>query len=318
MADVGVSVLEESAPSGECRDDLLAHQHCPDRLIAAAKPFGDRHQIRRDALLLDRMQRASAAHPAHDFVGDEEDNVPVADLADAAEVAGYRRQCAGGRAADGLGAEGDHVLAAQAPDRIFELAGEARTVRFGRFAGAPVAILVARRDVFHVDQERRELSPPPLVPADRERAERIAVITLPPRDEVPPLRLADLDEVLPRELERRLDRLRAAGDEIDVRHARRRARDQLIGKLLGHGRREEAGMRIGDPVDLLVHRPQDVGMTVAEARHRRAAGRVNVFPARGVDDANAVSARREWQSVAQTAMKDVTHVGALWTALRGG
>ena len=137
------------------------------------------------------------------------------------------------------------------------------------------------------------------------------MIALPPRDEVPALRLADLDEILPRELERGLDCLRSAGDEIDVRDARRCSRDQLIGKRLGHRGREEAGVRVSDLVDLLVHRAQDVGMAVAEARHRRAAGRVDVFLARGVDDANAVAGCRKRQRLTQASMEDVAHVGAL-------
>ena len=48
---------------------------------------------------------------------------------------------------------------------------------------------------------------------DRKRAERIAVIALAPRDDMAALGLADLDEILARHLERRLDRLGAAADQ---------------------------------------------------------------------------------------------------------
>ena len=44
------------------------------------------------------------------------------------------------------------------------------------------------------DQQRLELGAPG-VAAGRERAERIAVVALPPRDDRTPLRLADLDEI---------------------------------------------------------------------------------------------------------------------------
>ena len=71
-----------------------------------------------------------------------------------------------------------------------------------------------------LDQQRLELRAPPFVAAGRERAERIAVIALPARDDVPTARLAFLDEILPRQLQRRLDRLRAAADEIDMTKAR--------------------------------------------------------------------------------------------------
>ena len=57
---------------------------------------------------------------------------------------------------------------------------------------------------------------PPLVAADRQRAERIAVIALAAGDEMATLRLPDLDEILPRELERGLDRLRTARYQVDV------------------------------------------------------------------------------------------------------
>ena len=54
-----------------------------------------------------------------------------------------------------------------------------------------------------IDQQRRELRAAPRVAADRQRPKRVAVITLPARDEVPALGLANLDEILARELQRR-------------------------------------------------------------------------------------------------------------------
>ena len=48
-----------------------------------------------------------------------------------------------------------------------------------------------------VDQQRRELAATPGIAADCERTERIAVITVTPRDEPGALRLALLDEILP-------------------------------------------------------------------------------------------------------------------------
>ena len=71
-----------------------------------------------------------------------------------------------------------------------------------------------------LDQQRGELLALPFAAADRERAERDAMIALAPRYDVSPLRLATLDEILPRELERSLDRLRSAADVEDVADAR--------------------------------------------------------------------------------------------------
>ena len=129
-----------------------------------------------------------------------------------------------------------------------------------------------------------ELRAPPGVAAGSERAERVAVIALPPRDDVTALRLADLDEKLPRHLERGLDRLRAAADEIDVAQARRSVLDQPIREPFGGLGGEKSRVGIGERVELFVHRGEHVGMAVAKARDRRAAGCVEIAPAIGVDD----------------------------------
>ena len=91
--------------------------------------------------------------------------------------------------------------------------------------------------------------------------------------------LADLDEVLARHLQRRLHALRAAGDEVGVAGAGRRLPDQVGGELLGDLGGEEAGVRVGELVDLRMHRGDDVRMPVAEAGDGGAAGGVDVLPA---------------------------------------
>jgi hypothetical protein len=64
-------------------------------------------------------------------------------------------------------------------------------------------------------------------------------------------------------------------------------------------------MRVGDLVDLLVHRAQDVGVAVAETGHRGAAGGVEILLAVAVDDRDAVPADRDRQRPAQLAMQDM-------------
>ena len=102
------------------------------------------------------------------------------------------------------------------------------------------------------------------------------------------LRLALLDEVLARELQRSFDRLRSAADQVDVRDARGRAADQRIGQFLGDRRREETRVRIGQRVDLRMHRGEHVGMPVSEARHRGTAGGVEIALSARVGDPAAV------------------------------
>ena len=102
------------------------------------------------------------------------------------------------------------------------------------------------------DQQGGKRLPPPRVAAGGERAERIAVIALPPRDHMAALRLTGLDKKLPGEFQRRLDRLRAAADEIDFREPRRRIGDQPFGQRLGRLGGEKGCVRIGEPVELRV------------------------------------------------------------------
>ena len=91
MAQIGVAVLEEAGTLFEGLEHLLANENGPDRREAAAEPLGNGHQVGRDAFLLAGMQRACATHAAHDLVQDQQDAVPVADLADALEVTFDRR-----------------------------------------------------------------------------------------------------------------------------------------------------------------------------------------------------------------------------------
>src|SRR5207249_9643380 len=113
----------------------------------------------------------------------------------------HRRQRARRRAADGLGANRDDLLAAEPRDGLLELLREPRAVGFRRFVGATITILVAGSDMRDVDQQRRELPSAPLVATHGERPQCVAVIALAPGDEMPALRLADFHEVLACKLE---------------------------------------------------------------------------------------------------------------------
>ena len=123
-----------------------------------------------------------------------------------------------------------------------------------------------------VRQQRRIGFAAPGIAAGRQRAQRVAVIALAARDEMRALRLAALDEILPRDLDRGFDRLRSATDVIDVSEPARLVADQPLRQFFGGLRREEAGMGIGELSSLPLHRLEHARMLMAQTRDGGAAG----------------------------------------------
>src|ERR1700719_3269388 len=289
-----MAVLEAARAMGEGLENRHTDKHRAYRRIAAAQTLGNGHQIRRDAFLLAGVQGAGAAHAAHHFVEDQQHAITIADLPNALEVA-----CGGGhraerRADHGFGDESDYRFRSELEQARFELVRGAFAVRLRSLADAPIAVLVAGIDMMAGDQNRRERLAPPGIAADGERAQRVAVIALSAGNEMTALRLLALDEVLPCHLERRFDRLRSAGDEIDLGHARRRVRDQLVRQFLGDLGGEETGVGVGEAVELLMHRRDDRRMLMPQTRNRRAAARVDVVPPFAVDEKHAFAPDSEW------------------------
>src|SRR5262249_60541838 len=91
-----------------------------------------------------------------------------------------------------------------------------------------------------LDRRGRRGAACPSAPADRGCAGCDAVVALAARDQIAALRLGTFDEILARQLESRLDRLRSAADVEDVIEPRRRTRDEVVGELLGGLRCERA------------------------------------------------------------------------------
>jgi hypothetical protein len=135
--------------------------------------------------------------------------------------------------------------------------------------------------MMRLDQKRTELLALPFPASDRERAERDAMIALASLNDVSPLRLAAFDEILAREFERGLDRLRPAAHEENVTDAVRGVSDKIVRQCLRDLGREEARMRISEPVELFMHCRQDIRMRMAQTGDRRAARGIDVFLARG-------------------------------------
>src|SRR5262249_15166887 len=191
-------------------ENRLLHHEGADRRVAAAESLRDHHQIRADPLLLACVQRARAAHAAHDLVQDEQNAVVAAYLAHAPEITWYRRDGAHGRANDGLGDKAGDVFAAERTDLVSDLLRQRFAIGLSALIRAPLAVFVDRRDMVRLDQQRSKRLALPFPAPGRERTEGDAVIALPSRNDVSPLRLAAFDEGLPRQVERGLDRLRPA------------------------------------------------------------------------------------------------------------
>ena len=307
VAEVGVAVLEHAAAVAQRRDHTFVCEHRADRLVATAQALGDDHQVGRRAFRLHCVQHAGAAHAAHHFVGDPQHAVPITDLAHALEVPGRRRHRAGGGADHGFSTETDHAPWPGGLDRGFEFVEQALGVPPFAFADGLVAVGITRRDAQHVHQQRRELLAPPLIAAHRQRTERVAVVALAPGDEEGALGLADLDEVLARQLERGFHRFGAAADEVDVAQPRGRARRQMLGQLFRRFTGEEAGVCVGELVDLAVQRRRHVRVAMAQARHRGATARIQITLTGRVDQPDPFAPHRAWRCDAQVAMDDVRH-----------
>ena len=121
------------------------------------------------------------------------------------------------------------------------------------------------------------------------------MIALPAGDDVAPLRLALLDEILPRHFQRRFDRFRPAADEIDMTNTPGRIGGQTVGQLLRHLGGEETGMGVGDLVELCMQRGQHVRMAMAEAGNRRAARGIDIGAPRIVENVDSLAADGDGQ-----------------------
>ena len=122
-----------------------------------------------------------------------------------------------------------------------------------------------------------------------------------------PVRLAGLDEILACELQRRLDGLRPAGDEIDMLNPVRRVFHQKRGQRLGRLGGEKPGMGKGQPVELRLDRAGYRRMAVAEAGDSRATGPVEIAFAALVDNIAALTGNSDGIACLHASRKDIRH-----------
>src|SRR5579863_554069 len=148
-----------------------------------------------------------ASHAGHDFVGDQQHPMPPASLRYALQVSRRRYHRTQSRSADRLKNKRGR-LALRSFNRFFEvgcvlLPTVTATIR----AVVSTAIAIGEPDMRELAHHRQIHLPPPLVPRNRQRPECRPVIALATADHLMPLALSNLDLILPRQFQRRLNRL---------------------------------------------------------------------------------------------------------------
>ena len=204
----------------------------------------------------------------------------VAHLAHGFEVARHGREHTGGCAAHGFSHKGDHAAFAVRGHGAIQLVGQSRNVGSITLALGLLPVRITGRDMGGINQNRSKRRTAPSVAANCQRTQGVAVIALSAGDKPGALRLALVHKILPRHLQRGFHRLGATTDEIDLRIGRVQAAggrgNQQIRQLFGDAGGEEAGVRVGDLLNLRVHGGAHVRVAVAQARDGCAARGVDV------------------------------------------
>jgi hypothetical protein len=118
-------------------------------------------------------------------------------------------------------------------------------------------------------------------------------------------RLAALDPVLPRQLQRGLDRLGSTTQEVELREIAGQRLGQLVGEVLDRPVREHRAGEIAELATLLGDRVGDFGVRVAEVGDVGAADGVEVALAPRIDEPAPLAADDLGVLVAELAVEDV-------------
>ena len=216
----------------------------------------------------------------------------VANLADAGKIPGHGRHGAHGCANHRFSNEGGDAARSQLQDLVFQAGGGTLAIGSLIFAILMPAPVMARIDMMHsANEQRLELAAAPAIATGRQGAQSVAVVALPAGDDMVAPGLAGLQEILPGKLDRGFHRFRSAGNEIDAGNAGRRAIHKHFGQTLGRLGCEEAGMGVGDLVELRLDSVKHGPVAMAKARYRRATTGIEIFVAVGIDQPEAVAAR---------------------------
>ena len=166
------------------------------------------------------------------------------------EVAGGGRDRASSGAHDSLRDKGNHRIRAEVQDLRLERCGSAFAVLFGRLAVSSVPILETWLYVAYRQKQGLVEGAPGQVAAQRQGCDRVAVVALATGDEVPSSGFAAFNEILPRELHGGLVRLGTPGGEVDLAETDWSLSDQMLRQQFCRFAGEEAGMGIGQPIEL--------------------------------------------------------------------
>ena len=258
MGAVGVGVHPGGVRRVHDVRDLVADADAAEREVTRGDRLGELDHVRLHPPVLEAEHPSGAPEPRDHLVGDEEDVVLVADLADAREVVVLRDDHAA-RPLHGFGDEHGHRVGAFAENRLLEL------VR-GRDSLAhplrcPVAVGVGRGDVHEARHPGLEHRPVCGDSGCGHRGQGDPVVAPLARDDLGLVRLAPKLPVVAGHLEVAVARFAAAGGEIE-------AVDVRIG---------DGGEALGELDRTRVGAPRIPGC-IGKLRHLRG-GRIHQLPA---------------------------------------
>ena len=274
---------EAARALGERLVHVLADEDRADRRVARAEPLRGRDDVGDAGRRRPREPPTGPSDPRHDLVEAHEEAVAVAPLGEPFPEPNGRRVAGERGGADRLAEVRGDVLRTRLLQRPIQ--------RLERRLAGRVEAPRARRDVQVFRQIGTERTVHPGPTGQRERLHRRAVVRLRGRDHLPPVRVAALDVIAARDLDRHLVRVGAAHREPRAGEPLGSDADELLGEALLRRVREALVVHEGERLGLRPSRGDDVAPAVAEGRgHRAAAHRVEVPAAGRVLDPDAVAA----------------------------
>ena len=298
-----VAEIELRGTFGQRVVNVLAAEDGRQRRVTGAKTFADGHDVWLERDLVRGEPAADAAHAGHDLVEAHDEAVLLAALGEPVpEAVGWG---VGGQrgGADRLAEERRHRVRAGLFQRSVEL--------FQRFLSGRIEARGRRRDmqvVRHVLGVRMLQRASPS--AQRERAERRAVVRLRRRDHTPPPALAAIDVIGARETDCGLIGLRPARRELDPGHLGDQP-DHAVGQFLLRPVGEVVVVEIRDLLGLSGRRLCDLAHSVAQARnHGATRGSVEDALAVGGFEPYSLAALDVWVGEVEESRKDTGLVSA--------